>query len=109
MNRRMGDDILDVNTEEKPCIKCVDDLLDMKLVIPDYQRPYKWDTKNIGELLSDIGDAISEKKKNSEFKYRIGTIIVHKDAEGNGNIVDGQQRVISLTLLKFFWIILLIL
>ena len=102
MNRRMGDDILDVNTEEKPCIKCVDDLLDMKLVIPDYQRPYKWDTKNIGELLSDIGDAISEKKKNSEFKYRIGTIIVHKDAEGNGNIVDGQQRVISLTLLKFF-------
>ncbi|MBR6099012.1 DUF262 domain-containing protein, partial [bacterium] len=71
----------------------------MNLVIPEYQRPYKWSTKNIEDLLNDISNSIKETEKYSNLKYRIGTIILHKDNNEN-RIVDGQQRVISLILLK---------
>ena len=40
-------------------IKSVNELLNMKLDIPNYQRPYKWDIHNIDELLSDITNAIN--------------------------------------------------
>ncbi len=73
---------------------------DIKLVIPEYQRPYKWTAKNANQLLDDIEDAMSANKE----AYRVGTLILHKEEkDGNGeiyyNIVDGQQRVITFSLL----------
>ncbi|HIT84895.1 MAG TPA: DUF262 domain-containing protein [Candidatus Ornithomonoglobus intestinigallinarum] len=83
--------------------KSADELLGMNLNIPDYQRPYKWGIRNIDELFLDITKAISDadryKADGIEFKYRIGTIILHKEGS-RYNIVDGQQRIISLVLLK---------
>ncbi len=82
-------------------IKSINDLLKMNLDIPDYQRPYKWSIQNIEDLLSDITNAISDSDRyRNNFKYRIGTIIVHQNDNGVYDIVDGQQRVISLILLK---------
>ena len=82
-------------------IKSVNELLNMKLDIPDYQRPYKWDIQNIDDLLSDITNAISDADRyRTGFKYRIGTIILHKTKDGIFDVVDGQQRIISLVLLK---------
>ena len=73
----------------------------MKLNIPNYQRPYKWSVHNIQDLLQDISNAISDSKRyKNEFKYRIGTIILHCREDGSFDIVDGQQRIISLVLLK---------
>lgn len=74
----------------------------MNLNIPNYQRPYKWGVRNIQTLLNDIEEAIGEagKYQQEEFKYRIGTIILHKDEKGGiFNIVDGQQRTISFVLI----------
>lgn len=62
------------------------------LAIPVYQRPYKWTQKNINQLLKDIR---TFKEKSA---YRLGTIVIHDDGE-HYNIVDGQQRVISLLLI----------
>lgn len=82
-------------------IKSVNGLLKMDLDIPDYQRPYKWEIQNIDDLLSDITNAISDADRyRMKFKYRIGTIILHKTEGGVYDVVDGQQRVISLVLLK---------
>ena len=82
-------------------IKSVNELLEMNLDIPDYQRPYKWSIQNIEDLLTDISNAISDSERyRAGFKYRIGTIIVHKNEHDFYEIVDGQQRIISLTLLK---------
>ena len=73
----------------------------MNLNIPDYQRPYKWSIQNIEDLLSDITNAIADSERfRAGFRYRIGTIIVHENENGHYDIVDGQQRIISLTLLK---------
>jgi hypothetical protein len=82
-------------------IRSINELLNMDLDIPDYQRPYKWSIQNIEDLLSDITNAISDSDRyRAGFKYRIGTIIVHKNEKGTYDVVDGQQRIISLTLLK---------
>lgn len=82
-------------------IKSVNELLSMNLNIPDYQRPYKWDIQNIDDLFLDITNAISDADRyRSEFKYRIGTIILHKQNDDIYDVVDGQQRIISLVLLK---------
>jgi len=82
-------------------IKSINELLKMNLDIPDYQRPYKWTIQNITDLLGDITNSISDAEKyRSGFKYRIGTIIIHNSNNGAFDVVDGQQRIISLTLIK---------
>lgn len=67
----------------------------IKLVIPPYQRPYKWTAKNAIQLLDDILEAKNQNKET----YRIGTLILHFDKDSNYNIVDGQQRTVTLSLL----------
>ena len=62
----------------KPEIKSVDELLSVALEIPDYQRPYKWTDKNITELILDIQKSAEERLKYTNFKYRIGTVILFK-------------------------------
>jgi len=65
------------------------------LAIPNYQRPYKWTDKNVNQLIDDIL-CFNEKPA-----YRLGTLVIHNENTENQklNIVDGQQRVITLTLI----------
>lgn len=72
-------------------ISVYDLLADPALEIPQYQRPYKWTGKHINQLFSDI--AIHKDKS----AYRLGTIVFHREG-AKKNIVDGQQRTISLLL-----------
>ena len=84
-------------------IRSVEELLGWELRIPPYQRPYKWTKKNITDLLLDIETSIREAKKYKDFKYRVGTVILHKKIEEGKltyDIVDGQQRILSFLLLK---------
>ena len=79
----------------------VDDLLAQKIVIPSYQRPYKWTEKNITELIFDIQKSIEEARKYSNFKYRVGTVILYRASDTKPyEVVDGQQRLLSFLLLK---------
>ena len=70
-------------------------ITDIDLVIPNYQRPYKWIAKNAIQLLDDILDAKNANKET----YRVGTLILHREGELTYNIVDGQQRTITFSLL----------
>ena len=84
-------------------ILSVEELLGWELRIPPYQRPYKWTKKNITDLLLDIETSIREAKKYKDFKYRVGTVILHANTEEGKltyDIVDGQQRILSFLLLK---------
>ncbi len=68
------------------------------LTIPNYQRPYKWKEKNVNQLIDDI---IFHKEKSA---YRLGTLVIHSekvDEKEILNIVDGQQRTITLTLIAY--------
>ena len=74
-------------------------LEDVELRIPDYQRPYKWTARNSIQLLDDIIEA----RNNNKEVYRVGTLILHREKNNDGktiyNIVDGQQRTITFSLL----------
>ena len=77
-------------------IKSVNEILNIEnLKIPEYQRPYRWNGKNVRLLLEDI----FTNKNTGKQKYRIGSIILHKDNENNLMIVDGQQRITTLLIL----------
>ncbi len=78
----------------------VSQLLAQQLAIPEYQRPYKWQPKHVEQLIDDI---FNHRKK---LCYRLGTVVLHQDQESVNenkketlNIVDGQQRLLTLTLL----------
>ena len=82
-------------------ILSVEELLKLDLVIPSYQRPYKWTEKNIRELILDIQKGIEDANKHPNFKYRVGTVILYQENDTKPyEIVDGQQRILSFLLLK---------
>ena len=65
--------------------------------IPDYQRPYAWTTEQTSELLDDLLVAMDTDEKTP---YFLGSIVLIKDAENaRAEIVDGQQRLTTLTIL----------
>ena len=70
-------------------------LKEENLRIPSYQRPYKWNRKHIRNLFYDLRDAMGKKE------YQIGSVILHEilhEKEKYLDIVDGQQRLISISL-----------
>ena len=77
-----------------------------KYSIDYYQREYKWQTKQVAELIDDLVAKFSEdyepgheRTAVSEYgHYFLGSIIV-SDKDGQKFIIDGQQRLTTLTLL----------
>ena len=78
----------------------------VKYSIDYYQREYKWHEKQIRELVDDLSEKFLEEYQASHSRtkvadyphYFLGSIIISKK-ESVGYIVDGQQRLTSLTLL----------
>ena len=73
-----------------------------QFVIPVYQRNYDWSTGQCKQLLDDIFEVGNNKKMNAHF---IGSIVyVHDDVYTASRIkeltiIDGQQRLTTLTLI----------
>lgn len=66
-----------------------------ELFIPRYQRPYSWNKENLKELISDI-----ENSKGESDGHFIGAIIrCEKHNESKWDIIDGQQRLTSISIL----------
>lgn len=67
-------------------------------VIPMYQRNYAWGEAEITQLVQDIKDFQNGKNK----PYYIGTLVVYKRKNNDLEIIDGQQRFTTLTLLAIY-------
>ncbi|WP_294032865.1 DUF262 domain-containing protein [uncultured Moraxella sp.] len=65
------------------------------LSIPDYQRPYKWRVENVRQLLDDLNHHCINQPNST---YRLGTLVIHKNQD-KYDIVDGQQRLVTLALI----------
>lgn len=78
----------------------------IKYSIDYFQREYKWRDKQIRELLEDLAGKFQEEYKPTDARtavagyphYFLGSIIISRK-DGSSFIVDGQQRLTSLTLL----------
>ncbi|NWD43720.1 DUF262 domain-containing protein [Pseudomonas yamanorum] len=72
---------------------------DYAFTIPAYQRPYAWESTQVQELLADLQDAMAPNAAAGGF-YFLGSIVLVK---GHGipasKVVDGQQRLTTLTIL----------
>lgn len=73
------------------------DLFNIPLRIPSYQRPYKWSARSTNLLFIDTYEAF----QNDLDEYRLGSVILQKDQSNTYNIVDGQQRLTTLSILLY--------
>lgn len=101
------------------------DLIVSNLIIPDYQRAYVWDSERVKILLEDLDEQINKtntsdkrlykfllgnlrlctriKNNQNVDKYLLGSLILCEGKDKNNKkvleVVDGQQRLITLALI----------
>ncbi len=66
-----------------------------RLKIPPNQREYSWEDKHISDLFQDFQNAI----RNKQGLYFLGTIVISKGSKSVPEVVDGQQRLATTTIL----------
>ena len=70
--------------------------------IPNYQRPYAWTTEETEQLLIDLIDALEDESTDINLisPYFLGNIVLIKPiGKSESEVVDGQQRLTTLTIL----------
>jgi hypothetical protein len=75
---------------------------DYVFTIPGYQRPYAWGEEQAEELLGDLVSALGDAptQLSDAAPYFLGSIVLIKaEASPEATVVDGQQRLTTLTLL----------
>lgn len=78
-----------------------DVLFGNKFLVPGYQRSYSWRVstdgkeKEVNQFLSDLKDFIKDSKLSN---YYFGHFILKKQENGRFDIVDGQQRLTTITI-----------
>ncbi|MBN2560401.1 MAG: DUF262 domain-containing protein [Phycisphaerae bacterium] len=80
-----------------------------KYSIDYYQREYKWQSKQVAELIDDLAGKFLESFEEGHERsavaeyghYFLGSIII-SDKDGQKFVIDGQQRLTTLTLLLIF-------
>ena len=71
---------------------------DKRFIIPVYQRNYDWKRENCEQLYDDLKKVVRENRPSHFF----GSIVYASEGNGAGtdcNIIDGQQRLTTVTLL----------
>ena len=90
---------MNIHGSEHPIKKIFSD--DFVFTIPLYQRAYAWTTEESEELLQDLMRAMDgyEGSIDDLPPYFLGSIVLIKGDEPLAEVIDGQQRLITLTML----------
>jgi len=67
--------------------------------IPRYQRNYAWGKSEISQLIKDINEFFP-KENNEKKSYYIGSLVCFKREDGSFELIDGQQRHTTITLIN---------
>ena len=90
------------NMNENLRIVSIREMMAERLSIPNYQRPYRWGTQSALRLITDTYEAFM----NGIPEYRMGSVVLHRenrlDSASKLNIVDGQQRLTTLSILSWY-------
>lgn len=88
-----------ISAHEYPLAKIFSD--DFLYKVPNYQRPYAWEWEHARELFEDVRDAArGVRPGQSADDYFLGCVVVVKsDDDPLCELVDGQQRLTTLTML----------
>ncbi|EGC3388077.1 DUF262 domain-containing protein, partial [Campylobacter jejuni] len=83
-------------------IKKVKEVLNNSIFfIPNYQRDYAWEEKNLDDLWEDLLEA--EQAVSDQMGHFLGTIVVSKNSKNPEiyDIIDGQQRITTIFMLRY--------
>ncbi len=77
-------------------LKSINEILKLEynFFIPSYQRGYRWDNRQILDLLDDIYEFANKTKVKNEF-YCLQPVVVRKD-DNYYRVIDGQQRLTTI-------------
>ncbi|MFA9422274.1 MAG: DUF262 domain-containing protein, partial [Sedimentibacter sp.] len=79
----------------------INKLIKEKFYIPSYQRGYRWDEKQVIDLLEDIYEFMHKSnKKDGEF-YCLQPIVIKRNDE-RCEVIDGQQRLTTIMIIQRF-------
>jgi len=68
---------------------------DKSYIVPRFQRSYSWDLENWDDLWQDL----IELNNNEEKIHNLGAIVLKTDDNKNFEVIDGQQRFATLSIL----------
>ncbi|MFT4084666.1 MAG: DUF262 domain-containing HNH endonuclease family protein [Nocardioides sp.] len=69
---------------------------DFEFNIPEYQRPYRWGTEQALQLLDDLEVTL---ERADDEPYFLGSLVLVEQRSGAFDVIDGQQRLTTLTIL----------
>lgn len=71
-----------------------------RLIVPNYQRSYKWEQEYVADLFDDILEGLKLRVKSNKQSCFLGSIVLSHDPKtGLTDLVDGQQRLTTLAIL----------
>lgn len=85
-------------------VKKLGDVLGRPYKVPDYQRHYTWKVTSANKLWEDLTNRYTQNKDSKtnegslDDEYLLGPIVFAKEEKTHHDIVDGQQRLVTLTL-----------
>jgi len=87
-------------------LKSVSEILEKDFYIPSYQRGYRWDTRQVEDLLEDILEFSKRKERNllkpKEFYCLQPIVVKYDEINKHYRVIDGQQRLTTiLIILKY--------
>lgn len=88
----------ELHVSKKTISKLFSEMQNKKFIIPDFQRPYKWDIEKCETLWNDIENFTATDEKTGT-DYFLGTIVSYTNADKNPEVIDGQQRITSFFLM----------
>ena len=68
---------------------------DYQFTIPSFQRAYIWKTEHILQLVNDLHEAC----KTPDTPYFLGSLILVHEGGNRFSVIDGQQRLVSLSII----------
>ncbi len=95
-SRVRDDSVVDqISARELPLYKVF--CSDFEFHIPNYQRPYAWKVEQASQLLVDLTDALD---RGDDEPYFLGSVVlVQVEGAVRAEVIDGQQRLTTLTIL----------
>ena len=91
----------EITDQENDIIENVENIFKKRIYnIPEYQRGYKWSEEDVNALLNDINNFQIDEKDESKF-YCLQNITIkkQKNSENIYEVIDGQQRLTTLSIL----------
>lgn len=89
-------DATSINVSKEKILELLRSGAEKKFIIPEYQRPYAWTDDEVNTLMDDL---IAYNTATPKSDYFLGCIVTYDNAEGDQEVIDGQQRLTTLFLL----------